>query len=216
MSSKFKTAKSENLALCLVCHQLNPAYQGHCERCGGDVYVRQPRSFERTIAWLVTAIILYIPANIYPIMSTVAFTRVEPSTIVGGVIELWQQESYIIAMVIFLASIVIPIAKILVLIWLCVSLKLGLKNHKKERTVIYKYTELIGRWSMIDIFVVAILVALLQLGGIMVVEPGIAALSFAGVVITTMLAAEAFDPRLIWDVNNEPEKDITQKPDVME
>ncbi|WAJ70782.1 paraquat-inducible protein A [Catenovulum adriaticum] len=214
MSSKFKTAKSEHLALCLVCHQLNQAQHGHCSRCGGEVYVRQPRSYERTLAWLVTSIILYIPANIYPIMSTVAFTRVEPNTIVGGVIELWQQESYIIAMVIFLASIVIPIAKILVLIWLCFSLKLGLKTHKKERTVIYKYTELIGRWSMIDIFVVAILVALLQLGGFMVVEPGIAALSFAAVVITTMLAAEAFDPRLIWDVKNEPTK--VNSPDVME
>ncbi|MCU4676012.1 paraquat-inducible protein A [Catenovulum sp. 2E275] len=203
MSREIKTAKSANLMLCLCCHHLNPTSALRCETCDEPVYIRRRRSYERTLAWLLTAMILYVPASIYPVMTTIAFTRSQPNTIVGGVIELWQQGSYFIALVIFFASVVIPIAKILVLAWLCFSLKIKLKTHKKERTVIYKYTELIGRWSMIDIFVVAILMALLQLGGILIVEPGIAALAFAGVVIATMLAAEAFDPRLIWDTQDE-------------
>ncbi len=203
MSSEIKTAKAANLILCLCCHHLNPIDASRCQTCNEPIYIRRRRSYERTLAWLLTAVILYIPASIYPVMTTVAFTRGQPSTIVGGVIELWQQGSYLISLVIFFASVVIPIAKILVLAWLCFSLKIKLKTHQRERTIIYKYTELIGRWSMIDIFVVAILMALLQLGGVLIVEPGVAALAFAGVVIATMLAAEAFDPRLIWDLEDE-------------
>ncbi|EWH09696.1 PqiA family integral membrane protein [Catenovulum agarivorans DS-2] len=132
-------------------------------------------------------------------MSTYAFGRESASTIIGGIFELWEQKSYFIASIIFVASIVIPIVKILILLWLCLSLKLNLTETLRFRTHLYRLTLWVGRWSMIDVFVVAILVALLQLGGMLSIQPTVGSLAFASVVIATMLAAEAFDPRLIWD-----------------
>ena len=125
------------------------------------------------------------------------------STIIGGVIHLWEQGSYPVSLVIFFASIVIPIAKIFALFWLCWSVINKYKFKRKERSRLFRITEFVGRWSMIDIFVVSILVALIQLGGILTIQPGSAALAFAGVVMLTMFAAYAFDPRLIWDANSE-------------
>ncbi|MER2492279.1 paraquat-inducible protein A [Catenovulum sediminis] len=163
------------------------------------LHTRKINSVQKTLAWLITAVIFYIPANLYPVMSTSTLGRTAYNTIVGGVVELWNQQAYFISVVIFFASIVIPIGKILVLMWLCLSLKLRIKGRKQERMVLYRITLWFGRWSMIDVFVVAILVSLMQLGGILKIEPGIAIVAFAVVVVTTMLAAEAFDPRLIWD-----------------
>ncbi|NTS75568.1 paraquat-inducible protein A [Catenovulum sp. SM1970] len=198
-SVKSVTAKSVGLQNCRVCGLLNDAKHKYCQRCHARLAMRTPLSLQKTIAWLLTAVLLYLPSNFLPIMHTTNFGRESSSTIVGGVILLWEQGGYFIASVIFAASIVIPIIKILVLIWLVVSVKYNLFTHRHERALMYRLTEFIGRWSMIDVFVVAILVALFQLGGILTVAPGIAALAFAGVVITTMLAAKAFDPRLIWD-----------------
>ncbi len=193
------TAKQQNLINCLICGKLNSADKLYCQCCEGRLSERKPYSIQKTCAWLFTAILLYLPSNLLPIMKTVSFGREQSSTIVGGVISLWEQGGYVIAIVIFAASIVIPIIKILILIWLIISVKINRLNNKKERAVLYRVTEFIGRWSMIDVFVVAILVALFQLGGILRIEPGLAALAFACVVVTTMFAANAFDPRLIWD-----------------
>jgi paraquat-inducible protein A len=143
--------------------------------------------------------ILYIPANVLPIMLTDQPGRTVESTIMGGVVLLWNMGSYPVASVIFIASVMVPLAKMIALAVLLWSVARKHEMGARERTTLYRITEFIGRWSMIDVFVVAILVALIHLGGLLVIRPGPAALAFAGVVIVTMLAAESFDSRLIWD-----------------
>lgn len=156
------------------------------------------QSIQFTWALLATSVLLYIPANILPIMHTNVLGDNEPSTILGGVILLWQMGSYPIAAIIFIASIFVPIAKLCILCWLNYSVQVGFQNQHQERIKCYRITEFIGRWSMIDVFVVAILVSLIQLGNIMSIYPGYAALAFCAVVIMTMLAAKSFDTKLIW------------------
>ena len=193
------TAASRNIAACHTCCKLASAELHECPRCGSTLHLRKTDSLQRTLALLITATILYIPANIYPIMVTEALGKAEESTILGGVVLLINLGSVPIAAVIFIASVVVPSAKFLALYYLVWSVKSGSRASGRQRTTLYQLTELIGKWSMVDVFVVAILVALVHLGGIMVIRPGIAALSFAGVVVTTMIAAQSFDPRLIWD-----------------
>jgi paraquat-inducible protein A len=193
------TAASRNLAACHTCCKLATAELHECPRCGSTLHLRKTNSLQRTLALLITATILYIPANIYPIMVTEALGTVEESTILGGVVLLINLGSVPVAAIIFIASVMVPTAKFLALYYLVWSVKSGSRVSGRQRTTLYQLTELIGKWSMVDVFVVAILVALVHLGGVMVIRPGIAALSFAGVVITTMIAAQSFDPRLIWD-----------------
>lgn len=123
----------------------------------------------------------------------------EPSTIIGGVILLIKLGSAPIAAVIFIASVIVPISKLTIMFYLCWYAKKSDHISSKQRTVLYRITELVGKWSFVDVYVVAILVALVNLQGLMVITPGIAAIAFAGVVIVTMIAAESFDPRLMWD-----------------
>ncbi|OAN11078.1 paraquat-inducible protein A [Photobacterium jeanii] len=193
---------------CHVCSQLNVPVdhsQKHtrCVRCGSRLHPYSPQhSLHRAWALLITSVVFYIPANLYPMMYTVSLGKTDGSTIMGGVVLLWKLGSYPIAMVIFLASVVIPLAKMLALAWLLVNA--GRNPHSSTRQAIqslkiYRLTEFIGRWSMIDIFVVAILVALVQLHNLMSIYPGPAALSFAAVVIFTMLSAMSFDPRVFWN-----------------
>jgi len=151
------------------------------------------------MALLIAAAIMYIPANIYPIMTTEHLGQSIDSTIIGGVALLWKMHSYPIALVILLASVLVPIGKILSIAALCWTVRRGQITSQRQRAVLYRITQIIGKWSMVDVFVVAILVALIQISGIVVIRPGSAALAFAGMVILTMLAAESFDPRLIWD-----------------
>ncbi|WP_240485058.1 paraquat-inducible protein A [Aestuariibacter salexigens] len=159
-------------------------------------------SIQRTWALLLTAVIFYIPANMMPIMTTRWLGQDEPSTIIGGVVLLWQMGSYPIAIVIFVASILVPVAKLITLAWLNLSVQKGLEDNALSRIQFYRVTEFIGRWSMVDVFVVAILVALIQLGNTMSIYPGPAALAFCAVVFITMLAAMTFDTRLIWRTRN--------------
>jgi paraquat-inducible protein A len=160
--------------------------------------INPSQSIQTTWALLFTSILLYIPANILPIMHTSVLGSDDPSTILGGVILLWQMGSYPIAIVIFIASVFIPVAKIVILCWLNYSVQSKQQHANSERIFWYRITEFVGRWSMIDVFVVAVLVSLIQLGNIINVLPGHAALAFCGVVICTMLAAMSFDSRLIW------------------
>ncbi|MFC4701936.1 paraquat-inducible protein A [Glaciecola siphonariae] len=200
------TAADYNLANCSRCLSLTPIDENNCRVCSRRLHLRHPNSLQRTLALVVTAMILYIPANMYPIMSTTLFGRTEPSTILGGVILFFEMGSYFVASVIFIASIIIPIAKMLAIIWLCYCAKSNHDVHHLELTRLYKITEFIGKWSMIDVFVVAILVALVQITGFMTIHPGLAAQAFAGVVILTMLSAQQLDIRLIWDnVKRTPE-----------
>jgi paraquat-inducible protein A len=194
-----KTARELGLASCHICTLLVPSGQHRCPRCGSTVHVRETDSLQRTVALLVTASILYIPANLFPIMYTDQLGRTEASTILGGVILLIKLGSAPIAAVIFIASVMVPLGKLIAMFYLVWTVDRHSPLEPRQRTVMYQVTELIGKWSMVDVFVVAILVALVNLGGLLVIRPGIAALSFAGVVITTMIAAETFDSRLIWD-----------------
>ena len=155
-------------------------------------------SIQRTWALLLSATILYIPANTLPIMRTELLGRETPNTIIGGVITLWESGSYPIALIILLASVIVPVAKIMILVWLNYGVQSGSLTSNKLRIRYYRITESIGRWSMIDVFVVAVLVALIHMGNTLSIYPGPAALAFCAVVFTTMLAAMTFDSRLIW------------------
>lgn len=155
-------------------------------------------SVQRTWALLFTAMLLYIPANTLPIMHTNLLGNNEPSTIISGVKLLWESGSYPVASVIFVASVVVPIAKLIALAWLNFSVQKQHSTNQTGRALSYRLTEIVGRWSMIDVFVVAILVALIQLGNTMSIYPGPAVFAFCAVVFITMMAAMTFDSRLIW------------------
>jgi len=193
------SAAAQGLACCHVCLKLAPAGEERCPRCGARLHLRTPASLQRTIALLVTAAVLYIPANALPIMTTEELGRSHSNTILGGVVILMEMGSYPVAGVIFVASVLVPIAKILVLSWLCWSVHKRHHWSQRERTVLYRVTEFVGRWSMVDVFVVTVLVALIHLGGLLTITPGVASIAFGAVVVATMLAAESFDSRLIWD-----------------
>lgn len=197
------TALQAGMAVCHVCLAGNALQRRRCQRCNGVLHARIPYSLQRTAALSVAAAILYLPANLLPILTTNQFGRIMDNTIIGGVVNLLQQGSYPVAVVILVASVLIPLGKIAALALLCWAAVRGRGAMARHRTALYRITELVGKWSMVDVFVVAILVGLIQMGGIMTVRPGAAALAFAGVVIATMLAAESFDPRLIWDQESE-------------
>ena len=163
------------------------------------MHLRKNDSIQRTLALLVTASLLYIPANLYPVMYTDALGSNEASTIMGGVVLLINLGSAPVALVIFVFSVMVPSAKLMAMFYLVWTVERNSPLDRRQRSTLYRVVEFIGKWSMVDIFVVTILVALVQLGGLLVILPGIAAVSFAGVVIITIIAAESFDSRLIWD-----------------
>jgi len=186
------------LLRCKVCEAVNiDKGEGTvCRRCGSVIY-HKAYSTQKAWAYLITAIIAYIPANLYPMLITKQFGAVEGSTILGGVVLLWEHGSYPIAIVIFVASILIPILKFLILIYLLISVKYPLgKDKKVDKHKLYYMTEAVGPWSMIDVFVVAILAALIHLSNVQIIA-GTAATAFAISVFFTLLAAHAFDERLI-------------------
>ena len=199
MTYPANTAAARGLALCHACHHLDRVELQHCSRCGGALHLRNSNSLQHTLALLFTAVILYIPANVLPIMNTVQLGKGEPATILGGVVLLINLGSYPIAAVIFIASVMVPLAKLLALFYLVWSASRKEPASAIQCTKIYRLTELVGKWSMVDVFVVAILVALIQLTGLLVISPGPAAVAFAGVVVSTILAAHSFDTRLLWD-----------------
>ena len=189
----------DELMRCPICEAVNidKGKENVCRRCGTVIYKHQNFSTEKSWAYLITAIIAYIPANLYPMLITKQFGAVEGSTILGGVVLLWEHGSYPIAMIIFVASILIPVMKFLVLIYLLISVKYPIgKDKKVDKHKLYYMTEAVGPWSMIDVFVVAILAALIHLANVEIVA-GTAATAFATSVFFTLLAAHAFDERLI-------------------
>lgn len=196
---------SNNHVCCHVCGNINHFNATKCTRCFHNL---RPFSLKNSLhkAWalLCTAAIFYIPANLYPIMYTTSLGNESPSTIMGGVVLLWKMGSYPIAAIIFIASVFIPLAKMLALSWIYIIAQRTQGSTRTEsltRQRLYRATEFIGRWSMIDIFVVAILVALVQLQDLMSISPGPASISFAIVVIFTMLSAMSFDSRALWSSN---------------
>lgn len=201
------TAANSELAACHLCCKLAPTSLHKCPRCGAALHLRKSDSIQRTLALLITAALLYIPANLYPIMYTDEFGTREASTILGGVILLINLGSVPVALVIFIFSVIVPTGKLLAMFYLVWTVERRSVLDSRQRSVMYRVTEFIGKWSMVDVFVVAILGALVNLGGLLVIRPGIAALCFAGVVIITMIAAESFDSRLIWDNMEEKNRD---------
>ncbi|MCT7630063.1 paraquat-inducible protein A [Arcobacter lacus] len=170
-----------------------------CTRCKHKVTKRVTNSFQTSFALLICAILLYIPAMLYPIMEITQFGVDVQSTILQGVISFLEMKSYFIAIVIFTASVVIPFIKLVGLLFIFISLKTDVKMENKTKILIYKFIEAIGKWSMIDIYVVAILSSTVQLDEIFNIKGGIAATSFGLMVILTMMAANRFDTRIIWD-----------------
>ncbi len=199
-------AAEQKLTGCPTCglvNRLGHFGRGRCQRCGEPLRFRSPHSLQKTWALLIAATLCYIPANLYPIMTTTSLGNETPSTIIGGVMIFLSHGDWPIALVIFTASVVVPIGKVFALGWLCITVgRSGESEFKHKRQKLYRITELIGRWSMIDVFVVAILVSLVHAGSLLSITPGPAALAFSAVVIITMLAAISFDPRLIWDARN--------------
>ncbi|MEM7223347.1 MAG: paraquat-inducible protein A [Pseudomonadota bacterium] len=176
-----------------------PGGRAYCPRCGEALSQRKPNSLSRTWALLIAAAVLYVPANLFPVMTIISFGASQPATILTGVKELAAAGMWPIAVLVFVASITIPMLKLVSLSFLLISVQLRSQWRPRDRTRLYHMIEGIGRWSMIDVFMISILVALIQLAQIATVEPGVGAVCFATVVILTMLATSAFDPRLIWD-----------------
>jgi paraquat-inducible protein A len=170
-----------------------------CPRCGATVHRRKPDSIMRTWAYLIAAAICYVPANLYPIMTVTSLGSVQSDTIFSGAIYLLFNEMWPLAVVVFVASVAVPLMKMIALSGLALSVQLRSQWHPKERAQIYRIVEVVGRWSMVDVYVVTILVALVHLGARANVEAEIGAFYFGSVVVLTVLAAQSFDPRLIWD-----------------
>ncbi len=194
------SAKADgNLIHCSTCMTLNTINLEKCSICGAPLHQRRQFSLQYTMAFLVTGFLLYLPANLYPIMYTTWLNKQTENTIISGIISLWDQGSYPIAVIIFIVSVLVPIIKMLILGWLCYSVSQKKSLSYKKQHKLYRLTEFIGRWSMVDVFVVVILVTLVQMGSFMSVLPGLASIAFAGTVISTMISAILFDSRLIWD-----------------
>ncbi|CAB3808702.1 Intermembrane transport protein PqiA [Paraburkholderia caffeinitolerans] len=197
------TGATCGIALCHCCELLvrMPAHAGAvaCPRCATPLHLRKPASLSRTWAFLIASIVLYVPANVLPVMDTSSLFGTQKDTIMSGVAYLWVSGSWPLAVLVFIASIAVPMVKILGLAYLALSAQRASQWLPGERARIYRMIELVGRWSMLDIYVVTMLVALVQFSALAMIKAGPAAIAFGAVVVMTMFAANAFDPRLIWD-----------------
>jgi paraquat-inducible protein A len=185
---------------CDTCRLVSHGRDGAlCPRCGFSLHHRKPHSLARTWALVIASVLLYIPANTYPVLTVIRYGAGEPSTILQGVRELMAAGEWPLALLVFFASVAVPVLKIASLILLLVTTMAGAAKHQHDRVVLYRVVDAVGRWSMIDIFMESILVALVQFGAVVTIVPGPGAIAFSAVVILTMFAARSFDPRLIWD-----------------
>ncbi|MEO7741630.1 MAG: paraquat-inducible protein A [Usitatibacter sp.] len=201
------TAMRHGLYLCDVCEQLNRITPGNtpgCARCGAELHARTPSSIARTWAYLAAAAVLYIPANVLPVLHTGTLFNQQTDTIMSGIIHLWVTGSVGLAVIVFIASMVVPFAKLASLSWLAWTAQHRSVIRPLRRARLYRATHYIGRWSMVDIYVGATLVALVHLGPFASIEPGPGAIAFGLVVVLTMLASSSFDPRLTWDAIDSP------------
>lgn len=196
-----RTASQEGWVECPHCAAVFPRTRAGspCARCGAALHPRKPDSLRRTWAFLLAAMALYLPANLLPIMTTGTLLGTQSNTIMSGVMYLWDDESYFVAAVVFCASVVIPIFKLVALLLLVVTAQARSTWRPLERSKLYGLVELVGRWSMVDVFVVALLASLVHLDPLATVRPEPGAIAFGAVVVLTMLASMSFDPRLIWD-----------------
>jgi paraquat-inducible protein A len=193
------TAREAGLIGCGTCGRVVEPGPTTCPRCGSALHGRRPASLEKVMAWWLAGLIAYIPANLYPMLRTTMLGRTVDSNIIGGVVDLVHHGALFVASVVFLASVVIPVTKFIVIGYLVYSMRYRVTLSQHRRTMLYEAVEFIGRWSMVDVFVVAILTALVNLGFIVGFKPGTAAVFFALSVAFTMVSALSLDPRLIWD-----------------
>jgi len=197
------TAMQQGLQSCEACGLLScPAPgedEGLCPRCDEELSFRKPASLQRTWAFVIAAAVCYVPANVLPVLTTTTAAGAESDTILQGVVLLWSPTGWPLSLIVLIASIMIPSAKILALGYLLVTVQRGSIENNAQRVRLYRTVEFIGRWSMVDVFVDTFTAALVQLQPLMSVAPAPGLFFFAAVVVLTMLAAESFDPRLIWD-----------------
>jgi len=203
MTSTALSAAQVGLVSCETCGLLSwpatAAEPGYCPRCGADLAWRRHHSIQHTWALVIAAAICYIPANVLPVLTSTKLGASESDTIMSGVVFLYISGSWPLALIVLVASVMVPLGKLVALIYLLITVQRGLVGSSRERIRLYRMVEFIGRWSMLDVFVVTFTVALVQLQPLMSVQPAPGVLFFAAVVVLTMMAAETFDPRLIWD-----------------
>jgi paraquat-inducible protein A len=199
---QFHSAAQAGFLMCLSCGQLarsTGSLTEHCPRCGERISLRKPQSIARTTAYLIAAAILYVPANLLPIMHTSTLVGGEDDTIMSGVVVLVKTGSWPLALLVFFASIMVPMLKLIALALLVISIRQRWKSPPLGRLRLYRLVEFVGRWSLLDIYVLTLLVALVQLQALATVEPRPGALAFGAVVVLTLLSARSFDPRLLFD-----------------
>ena len=199
-----KTCLEHNVVSCHVCRKVCEAlpsgrFQAFCPRCGGLLHLRKSDSIRRTWAFLITAMILYIPANLYPIMTVISLGKGKPDTILSGIISLHDQGLWYLALIVFLASIFVPLVKIIGLVLLLLSVQFRVSWQPIMRTRLFHFIEKVGRWSMLDVFMVSLLIAVVSLGDAAKVYADLGLRFFGLVVIFTMFATISFDSRLLWD-----------------
>jgi paraquat-inducible protein A len=197
------TAMQQGLQGCETCGLLSRPAPGHdegrCPRCGQTLEFRKRACIQRSWAFLIAAAVCYIPANVLPVLTTTTAAGADSDTILQGVVLLWSPTGWPLSLIVLVASIMIPSAKIVALAYLLIAVQRGSVTSNAQRTRLYRMVEFIGRWSMVDVFVDTFTAALVQLEPLMSVEAGPGLVFFAAVVVLTMLAVESFDPRLIWD-----------------
>ncbi len=200
-------AREAGLTSCHTCGLLVrlPA-SGHCycPRCDSDLHMRKPNSLNKTWALLIAAMAMYLPANLFPVMTVTSLGSSQSDTIMSGVIYLLLHGDWPLALIVFVASVLVPLLKMIALVYLLLSVQRRSPLRKQQRIRLYRLVELVGRWSMVDIFVVALLAALVNVGALATIEPGTGAIAFTAVVILTIFSAMSFDSRLIWDNQGEP------------
>jgi paraquat-inducible protein A len=204
-------AIERGLVSCLTCGLLSripSRAAAQCPRCSALLHARKPASVIRTWTLLLSALALYVPANVLPIMETDGLFQSQTDTIMSGIVYLWTSGSWPLALIVFIASITVPLLKMLALLVLLLSVHMRMRGLAHERCRLYRVLETIGRWSMLDVYVVAILVTLVQLQSFARVTPAAGALAFGAVVVLTMLATISFDPRLIWDAAERKASDV--------
>lgn len=206
---RIRSAIQSNVVGCSVCQKVLRMPQGYnqarCSLCGSKVFYRKPQSFSHTMALVITGFILLIPANVYPVMTVLYLGTASTDTIISGVLSLIDYGMYGIALVVFIASVAVPVLKLFGILFMLLIVHFQMPLDKKQSAQAYRVIELIGKWSMLDLFVVSILVTLVNLDAIATISAGAGATAFSAVVVVTMIAAHSFDPRLIWDLEVKPQ-----------
>ncbi|TKB44908.1 paraquat-inducible protein A [Thalassotalea mangrovi] len=204
-----KNGQQNHLASCDTCHWVSPYIVGQnnrCQRCHDALVQRKPFAFQKTLALTICSVIAFFPANLYPIMTILQFGKGQGDTILSGTLYMFQNGMVPIALIVFIASFIFPLAKILGLLYLLYSIRYSSKLSRRKRTHMYRYIELFGPWSMLDVFVVALLVSLVEIGNVLEVVAGPGATAFGVMVILSIFAASSFDSKLLWDERVDDER----------